>query len=178
VSTNWDRGIGIATTFIAVLALVVSLWEARSQRRHDRLSLAPTLSFWVNTNWDMSPQGVVIRNDGVGPAIIDSIVVYESEKRVGLWDDIAWNSVAKSLRIADTVKRRFDLGMVESGAVLRPGSELLLCGFLRSVAARTALLEQLHGRFGFVVWYRSVYGDVRRRPVLERSLPAQLRATV
>jgi hypothetical protein len=161
--------------FVAVAALITTVMEARANRKHQRLSLSPALVFWENSDWGTAPQGLVIRNAGVGPAFVDSVVVFDRGSRLGLWDDNSWESVSQTLAIPDSVLSMFVLAMFERGAIIRQGGEWLLCGFTEPSQAYTQWVDAIHDRFGFALWYRSAYDEERRLLILAGNVSSDLR---
>jgi hypothetical protein len=59
----------IAASFIAVCALIVSVWTGYETRQHNRLSVKPILDIANNT----APgpvYGLILYNEGTGPALV------------------------------------------------------------------------------------------------------------
>ncbi len=80
-------------TFIALAALVVSisavavgLYEAALQRRHDRAEVWPHLEIETFTK----PEGAVVYldNTGIGPAIVQEIVVRVDGRHINSWQTV------------------------------------------------------------------------------------------
>jgi hypothetical protein len=66
--------VAICATVIAVLALAVSVYEARATRRHDRISVRPFLELRVGLRQG-STAGLQLINAGLGPAAITKTVL-------------------------------------------------------------------------------------------------------
>ena len=58
-----------AIVFIALIALLLALWEGYQNRRHNKLSMKPNLYFEGHLVRG-EPIGLFLVNGGVGPAII------------------------------------------------------------------------------------------------------------
>jgi hypothetical protein len=56
-----------AAVVVAVIALFISVWEAVTSRRHNRLSVRPLVCMELCTTDHMS---LVLNNNGLGPAVI------------------------------------------------------------------------------------------------------------
>lgn len=69
---SWDRITAIVSLFVAVLALVISIWESMMNREHNRLSVLPNLAFELNYDAN-GTSGLYLYNRGLGPARIKSI---------------------------------------------------------------------------------------------------------
>lgn len=96
-----DKFTAIATTAIAIIALIVSINESKSTKEHNELSVKPILSMSTNS----SSRNLSIRNDGLGPAILDSIIIMDN-KRVALHksksQEDAWIKLLQSLNLPYT----------------------------------------------------------------------------
>ena len=76
-----------AIVMIAVLAVVVSIWQVRIAQEHNRLSVTPFLdSFtgWISQDeWRIS-----LSNEGVGPAIVTGIDYNWNGRTFKNWDKL------------------------------------------------------------------------------------------
>lgn len=68
----------ISTVIVAMVAVGVSVWQGFVARRHNRLSVTPTIRF--DTYLDTSK--LLLINTGVGPAIIEKMIVTVDGKNV------------------------------------------------------------------------------------------------
>ena len=77
--------IAVAALVVSVSAVVVGLYEASLQRRHDRAEVWPHLEISTFTTL----QGVALRldNTGIGPALVKSITVTVDGKSQHSWDE-------------------------------------------------------------------------------------------
>ncbi len=78
--------IAVAALVVSISAVVVGLYEAALQRRHDRAEVWPHLEVEVFTK----PTGAVVYldNTGIGPAIVQQMVVRLDGRRAGGWQDV------------------------------------------------------------------------------------------
>jgi len=115
----------VAATFIAFLALILTIWEGLENRRNNRLSAQPILS--ILEKWDEPGclYKLVLSNDGFGPAIIESIVyhfastAFREEEIQTLMDTLIVNK--------DLVKGSW--GYLYPGASILPNREQDLIAF-------------------------------------------------
>jgi len=120
-----NNPVDVAATFIAFLALILTIWEGLENRRNNRLSAQPILS--ILEKWD--DEGylykLVLSNDGFGPAIIEGIIyrfastAYREEQVQKLMDTLIVNK--------DLVKGYW--GYLYPGASILPNREQDLIGF-------------------------------------------------
>jgi hypothetical protein len=171
-----DTITGIAATFIAVLALVGSLFEAAETRRHNRLSVKPVLSFETEVAQDDTVQTIRLKNLGTGPAIIKSFSVYANDKPVQKLGNDPWGSVIESLNLADIAFKYFwyspgdVIGINEEKSVLTIKEEDYEKSDNKQVWAKAI------SRINVIIEYASIYDEgfvVRYQSV--RSSPAKNR---
>ncbi|WP_341501924.1 hypothetical protein [Gallaecimonas sp. GXIMD4217] len=117
-----EKTMNIAVTVIAIIALVVSIWQGVVTREHNRLSLKPYLLSNPVVTGDKGRDGVFVSNDGVGPAFIKSAKIIINQE--------AFDLTAGDLRVMyesvglnpDCFVNRY----LPVGAVLKPSEEVHL----------------------------------------------------
>lgn len=72
-----------ALVSIALLAVIVSIWQVSHQRKHDRLSLMPYVSWDVKNSGDTTT--IKIWNKGEGPALITNYTFHINDSTFGSW---------------------------------------------------------------------------------------------
>src|SRR3982751_1653555 len=89
-STAWYRQpetfIAVAALVVSISAVVVGLYEASLQRAHDRAEVWPHLE--ISTFTSSSGASISLVNNGIGPAIIKSVVVTVDGKPQRVWHDV------------------------------------------------------------------------------------------
>ena len=94
-SFNADRLIGLSAILISLLTLFIFLYQTNLLKEQSRLSVRPRLTFSKNINKTMTLTvgatdtvssakinlTLTIRNDGLGPAIVESNTVVDKDKR-------------------------------------------------------------------------------------------------
>ncbi len=68
IELNWQ---GI----IALLALGISIWQGWQIRIHNKLSVRPHLTTWINTDAKKGYYTLELINNGIGPALIEEFLV-------------------------------------------------------------------------------------------------------
>jgi hypothetical protein len=126
----------------AVCALVATIWQAAISRKHNRLSVRPMLTLYRR-----EIDGVItVKNNGSGPAIIQSYELYFGGKQVAL---DAMDGVLPTLS---------DLPDLTPGVAIAVGEAIDL---VKSVTlldgSNVKPLEDLK----FRIVYRSIYGEER-----------------
>ncbi len=173
-----ERVTAVAAIATALVALAVGIWDNVQTRQHNRLSVIPHLVFVAElgdvddsgSTADIEPREggtLSLRNEGVGPAVVDSVSVHvlgpdstrhtypslpEAEEPLETWHP--------GVEILGTTE-------IGSGSVIASGRDVPL---LRFAVEEVVLPDTLAGegtdlavalleRLSMVVHYHSVYGD-------------------
>ena len=80
--------------FIATIALMISVWQDCEQRKHNRLSVRPLLSFeTISYN---NSQSIKLSNNGLGPALIQSFQIELDGKNYDAEAGNPWRPVVEA----------------------------------------------------------------------------------
>ena len=116
----------ISASMVAIIALIVSVWQGYETRRHNRLSVKPFLTFTKNFNPsntddpNVPSYQLTIKNSGTGPAIIKSFTlsyqnkVIEKSTDFNLWQSVLNQAAEKDLKI-------YQAASYDSGDVIEIG---------------------------------------------------------
>jgi hypothetical protein len=143
--------IAVCATFIAVLSLGVSVYEARAARRHNRISVRPFLELRAGL-----PQGrmagLQLINAGLGPAVITRTVLTLDGESLGEFSEESVNILRSrlSVRPAAVTFRKTILATDYDQFLLSIES------FDRTGNAEFA--DLLRHRLGLEIHYDSLYG--------------------
>jgi hypothetical protein len=113
--TTTDDGIGVKiiskTTFadhfrawapivVSIMALITTVYQLQKLRDNYRVQVEPHLWFYFQDSPYVPRFGLWIENNGLGPAIIDSLVFYVDEKRIPT-DDMSksWMLIEQQLKV-------------------------------------------------------------------------------
>ncbi len=138
--------IALAALVVSVSAVVVGIYEAALQRRHDRAEVWPNLE--VQTWIDDKGARVTLENTGVGPAIVVSaMATVDGQARHG-WLDV--------IRALTDSTHAYEITTVV-GHSLRAGESATLIG-LPTAALHTPFYPWI-GRVKVRMCYRSIFDD-------------------
>jgi hypothetical protein len=159
-----------AAVVAALVALAVGVWENAEQRRHNRLSVFPSLDYIaelrVRTEDQDTVRQAVIRivNEGVGPAVIDEVGIRVRDP-AGVEREYRSSEEAEPALEAwgVVVRSRADFG---EGAVMGVGRERDLVSFSfpagRDPQELTRSFTRVLEHLRIVIVYHSIYGDPHR----------------
>jgi len=81
--SNWQVIIAISTTVIALCALVLTVFQHRSNIKHQKISVRPILRY--NEGFEGSYFWIKITNVGLGPAIITKVIIQKKVNQIHIW---------------------------------------------------------------------------------------------
>jgi hypothetical protein len=139
--------IAVAALVVSVSAVVVGLYEASLQRRHDRAEVWPHVE--VSTYTMPTGAAVYVENTGIGPAIIKTIVVTLDGKQAHDWDEVLRGLLGRA-------PAPFANSSIAARAI-RPGDKVTMLG----IPAQDQPPEfwKSIGRVGLTICYGSVFDE-------------------
>jgi hypothetical protein len=144
--------IAIAALIVSISAVVVGVYEAALQRAHDRAEVWPHIE--ISTFTSSSGASVYLMNNGIGPAVIKSILVTVDGKPQHRWHDVLQQFLGAE-------PTNFSVTTVADRG-LRAGDRLELVGLpLQSMPSEfwRDTFWQTVGRIGVTVCYASVFNE-------------------
>ena len=156
--TVLDWVLSASAALVALCALGVSLYQTRLMREQQRASVWPRLDLPQTTGG--STYGRMVRNQGLGPALVRSVEVTVDGRPMHRWNDVATALLADS---ADEIFRR-DTALaaqhnsVKRGLVILPGATVHHMRLESRIVA--PLFERAaRRRLQTTICYCSLYGD-------------------
>ncbi len=150
-----DRILSVSAIVIAVVSIVVSVWEGLETRKHNRLSVQPRLEISFNTNRDGF--GYSLRNAGLGPAIITDKRIYVDGSEIS---ESGFSGYEKLLKLLGLDDRLNNQGAVGPGVAIESGNEKIILFFTyHDDDDRESLFQTIFQRMAFQIDYTSVYGE-------------------
>ncbi|HEX3866143.1 MAG TPA: hypothetical protein VHV78_05290 [Gemmatimonadaceae bacterium] len=150
--------IALTALVVSVSAVVVGIYEASLQRAHDRAEVWPRVD--VSTYVSPKTASVTVANTGLGPAIIQSVIVTVDGKPYRNWDEVL------EVLLGTSPKRRDERTVAERA--LRGGDETTVLSV--PMEEWPPGFWDYIGRVDVRICYASVFGD---RWMLDRHLGAR-----
>lgn len=157
-----DTIVAITGTFIALLALGITIWEGRESRKHNRLSVRPSLRFDIFFSTKESSR-IVLCNVGLGPMIVKKIQIITRDHVI---DANKQDWVKEVIRhLAQTGLKNGHLGAFslnpttfELDDIIQAGEQLNLLEMIDDKSEDRYFSKALT-RLGLRVEYQSFYGE-------------------
>ncbi|EKO3514171.1 hypothetical protein SKP08_002709 [Vibrio fluvialis] len=151
----------IASSIIALCALIFAIWQGLKQRKHDRLSVKPHIDIFeerhhLNNNVSFFLE---LQNNGLGPAIIKSHKVYKREDEDDEFVEVEdfENELKKVFEIEsiDTTEWHKDVGLSANT------KHKYLAFNIKSndAEAREQVRTTMYLRYKIEIEYESMYGE-------------------
>ena len=106
-SLNDTTALDWAAIIIAIFALISTIWQLRTQRKHNKLSVKPLLT--LRHEWQDSIRSIYLTNCGLGPAIIFNISLTKGNENL---------PIETTEEIVEFADRYLDSGFYTSGEVI------------------------------------------------------------
>lgn len=162
---NTEKIIGFSAMFISLLTLIIFLYQTRIISKQARLSVTPRISFTAGiANFDdFIKFSIGIKNNGLGPAIIDSTAIFAFNK----YYPLNFKEFTKTkYPQADTIISSSSTNVITRGATLLPNNEVMLVETsvpnknIRSFYKMYGLEEgDTTFPFDVIIYYSSIYEE-------------------
>ena len=141
--------VGCCAILVGLCALFVSIYEAKIFKQQQKASVWPYLEFSYNIyNPGFSYE---VQNKGVGPAIIQWVIVKIDGKPIS-----SWRAYAQTILIPDSTKYRISVSSI-SDRVISPNEKIELFSIKDSHGARLA--RRSNDKVSFKICYKSIFND-------------------
>lgn len=152
-----DSIITISTILIALIALFVSISDNIITRRHNKYTVTPILNISIQ---DINGfYGLFLSNQGYGPALVDSCVIFYKGKRMNtskkVWEEIFSLEYSKE-PIDFSIKNKY----INIGHVVRVGEDILIWGAsIDELNGDYKKLESSISNISMKIYYHSIYNQ-------------------
>jgi hypothetical protein len=154
-----DTVLSVSAAIVAVCALVVTTYQTKIMREQQRASAWPRLDLTNTTGPHLYAR--VVRNVGLGPALVRNVQVTLDGRSMRDWDDVSaglFGADYGRVFAADTALRA-SKSDVRRGIVLLPGASIEQLRLEGGSVPDTVLRAVFSGRLRWSACYCSLYGD-------------------
>ena len=144
--------ISVSSVIIAIVALIVGVWQGFVTRQHNRLSVKPHLRI---DRSDVESIKIILCNTGVGPAIIETFELRIDGETVSGDRMTRMHAILKRLGIMNVNVRFGTLVQEEAIAV---GEKYILFEIKDGLENHKEIISVLP-RLTFSISYKSIYGE-------------------
>ena len=154
---DYNIVISLSVAVIALAALGVSMWQGYIAREHNKLSVKPHLVI-NRTVFDEMLIKYTLRNNGLGPAIIESYEIFVDGKKCEGECEEKIKSILKNLNIKRIQHRSFT---PSNNQAISINEKLILLEFEKQGLSESnkERLKSSKNSIEFQIKYKSIYGD-------------------
>lgn len=149
--------IATCALFVSVCAFVGTIVQTYLTRKHNRLSVRPRID-WASSRVVNKPVSLSLKNDGLGPAILESLHISYGGREFLISKDGLPNDLHEALTRDGPM---IEFYMPGPGSTLSAGSPIALMtchGSTESIVAHNRAVSLINA-IGFRLTYRSMYGE-------------------
>ncbi|MEU4212294.1 hypothetical protein AB0F13_20230 [Streptomyces sp. NPDC026206] len=152
--------VAICAVVIAVASLVVSVYEARAMRQHNRNSVRPILQ--LHRGFPPGGRaGLRLINSGLGPAVVVGTTLTVDGEAIGSWNEPDVDSLRERLAVRPSAVTFNDREVVANGY-----EQYLLSVTGYDPQSHAELEDLINRRLTLEIRYESLYGGEGYRVVL------------
>ncbi len=152
IELNWQ---GI----IALLALGFSIWQGWQIRIHNKLSVRPHLTSWINTDAEKGYYTLELINNGIGPALIEEFLLKVDGKII---TGQGSEPIEKALKIIlPDLKYTSVHGYVSKGYSMTAKEKIIIVAiqFLKQPFPPLEFMNEAIKRTSLDIYYKSFYKE-------------------
>ncbi|SNY99917.1 hypothetical protein [Flagellimonas pacifica] len=170
-----DKLVGLVAILISLITLIIFVRQTNIMEKQSRLSVMPYLMISKSDIGSENTHSFALINYGVGPAIIDSTLIFYKER---IHHNMEFVDFLKAeIREIDSIPI-LNRSTVTKGLAIPAGGErnfLTVGGNKKTYKAFSEVYEELNSNgFYFEIYYRSIYDD-KWRITSETDLPQELK---
>lgn len=156
---NIENITAISILIIAVAAFFIAFWQVITTRKHNKLSVVPHLVFERNVDERSMIVKIILKNNGIGPAIIKSYDVFLDEIKQKQFKSTQWTDIAKK----SGFEAKYVGGMMlETDSAIGINEEKPILNIELSRAQKKSEIDKAIYRINIKINYECVYGKQRR----------------
>ncbi len=150
--------LSLCAIIIALSALIVTVWQGIIMRKHNRLSVTPHIRIDHSYDSGVGMAKYVLKNSGIGPAIIVSLQLKIDGK---IFPEQGYSMFKGVFKILDLDYDECLSWFPDLGDAIAANEETPLITCVCSAKSKTKYesIKKAIPRLGFIVKYKSVYGD-------------------
>ncbi len=152
IELNWQ---GI----IALLALGFSIWQGWQIRIHNKLSVRPHLTTWINTDAEKGYYTIELINNGIGPALVEEFLLKVDGKIISGQGSEPIEKVLKI--ILPNLKYTSLHGYVSRGYSMTAKEKIIIVAiqFLKQHFPPLEFMNDAFNRASLDIYYKSFYKE-------------------
>jgi hypothetical protein len=106
IKWNSDKIVSLSAMSISFITLVIFIYQTNLMSKQNYLSILPYLQISTSNDSEKNSFSLDIKNHGVGPAIIESVIIYYNNEKHDLkeYDNYFYNFLKSEMPVLDSIK--------------------------------------------------------------------------
>lgn len=161
---NSDKILSLSAMSISVLTLIIFIYQTNLMSKQNYLSILPYVQISTSDDKAENTFSLDIKNHGVGPAIIESVIIYYKGEKHDLrdYDNYLYNYLKSEMPVLDSVKF-FSSSTLDKGIAIPANSSYNVFSVQDSEKdynlLTTSLEELLRNGLRYEITYRSIQNE-------------------
>ena len=162
IKWNSDKIVGLSAMSISVLTLVIFIYQTNLMSKQNYLSILPYLQISTSNDKAESTFSLDIKNHGVGPAIIESVIIYYKGEKHDLreYDNYLYNFLRSEVPVLDSIKF-FSSSTIDKGIAIPANSNYNVFKILDSEKDYDLLTSSLENLLKQGLYYEITYRSIQ-----------------
>ncbi|MGI9546329.1 MAG: hypothetical protein ACR2MM_03765 [Flavobacteriaceae bacterium] len=164
IKWNSEKILSLSAMSISFITLIIFVYQTNLMSKQNYLSILPYLQVATSDNPTANSYSLSLKNHGVGPAIIESVVMeYEGERRdIADFDNYLFNYLQSIAPELDSIKNS-DTSTLDKGIAIPANSTYLVFNVTSSEKDYQLLTEKLfaleENGLRFEIIYKSIQNE-------------------
>lgn len=164
IKWNSERILSLSAMSISFITLIIFVYQTNLMSKQNYLSILPYLQVATSNNPADNTYSISLKNHGVGPAIIESVILEYNGKRYDLkdYDDYLFNVLVSIVPELDSIVS-LDTSTLDRGIAIPANSTYLVFSVYDSEPEYHLFTEKLHyieeNGLRFEIIYRSIQDE-------------------
>ncbi|WP_299161855.1 hypothetical protein [uncultured Eudoraea sp.] len=161
---NSDKILSLSAMSVSVLTLIIFIYQTNLMSKQNYLSILPYVQISTSDDKAENTFSLDIKNHGVGPAIIESVIIYYKGEKHDLrdYDNYLYNYLKSEMPVLDSVKF-FSSSTLDKGIAIPANSSYNVFSVQDSEKdynlLTTSLGELLRNGLRYEITYRSIQNE-------------------
>jgi hypothetical protein len=154
-----EKIMSISAIIIALASIVVTIWEGKEIRHHNRLSVRPKFEIFYSPNSEKNSMSWVIVNNGIGPGFYNYSKIFVDSVEYKLNYASTFSEIPKVLHVDDVYIS--DISSFNPGLTIKSGDvKRILSLDLKENGVPTKEFWKIRDRLRFEIGYESMYNEL------------------
>ncbi|MBE16858.1 MAG: hypothetical protein ABNH00_04580 [Dokdonia sp.] len=163
--TSWssDKIVGVSAMGISFITLLIFLYQTNLMRKQNHLSILPYVAISISDDPANATYRLSLMNHGVGPAIIDQVVIKYKGEVIDLaqYDHVTLRFLQERRRSLDSLKS-FSYATLEKGMAIPANTTYTILEAKQSAKDYALLKEALESIIAEGLYFEIYYSSIQQ----------------